>query len=436
MNSYSLKFDGGSVLPDGWTFNGFNRVNVPQFLLKQYVDGPYLSISGKGDPLAVAYISTNIKLNPGTYTYKARFSRTDDVNPQRNLLIQCRSTDYDGIFKFYRLENGMVEGRDTIVVTGERPTDSELRIYYRFNSGGEVKLRELSLTPSEPVKPQWVRFACTRGRMNMEEMADVAAQAASDKADLLLYPEAVSQDKVAGGECLTELLGELSAKYGMYTAASIYLTDTKDKRNYNRGLLYDRQGKCAGIYDKIHPYSPEVTHQDITPGQKTDVFKTDFGTVGMIICYDSWFTDITALMALKGADVILFPVAGYYRSLIPARAADNQVRFVISVLGLPQDYDNYGIFDTAGRDVEDPNKDYTVRVKKGAETFKDVRTFSIGRHIGMLCASLDLNRRISPHYNGGKMMEAPGGKRNRDDQVLYLDDLIRKEKERWWENEK
>ncbi|MDR2136556.1 MAG: carbon-nitrogen hydrolase family protein, partial [Treponema sp.] len=168
--------------------------------------------------------------------------------------------------------------------------------------------------------------------MTEEEMADTAAQAAADKADLLLYPETVSQDGVANGERLLGLLGALAAKYGMYTAASIFITDKKDGRNYNRGVLHDRQGKPAGVYDKIHPYSPEVTHRNISPGQKTDVFKTDFGTVGMIICYDSWFTDVTALMALKGAEVILFPVAGYYRSLIPARAADNQVRFVISVL--------------------------------------------------------------------------------------------------------
>jgi len=52
--------------------------------------------------------------------------------------------------------------------------------------------------------------------------------------------------------------------------------------------------------------------------------------------------------------------------------------------------------------------------------------------MGLLCASLDLNCNISPHYNGGTMRESPGGKRNRDDQLLYLDDLIKKEKERWW----
>jgi hypothetical protein len=66
-------------------------------------------------------------------------------------------------------------------------------------------------------------------------------------------------------------------------------------------------------------------------------------------------------------------------------------------------------------------------------TFKDIRTFDITNKVGLLCADLDLNNSVSPHYNGGTMLEAPGGKRNRDDQSLYLDDLIKKEKERWWE---
>jgi predicted amidohydrolase len=213
----------------------------------------------------------------------------------------------------------------------------------------------------------------------------------------------------------------------MYTAASILVIDKKDGRRYNRGVLYDRQGSLVGEYDKIHPYSPEITERNVSPGSKTNIFKTDFGKVGIIICYDSWFTDVTELLALKGAEVILFPAAGYYRSLIPARAADNRVRFVISVLGK-----SYGIFDTAGRDVEAPTKDPSVGAS--GDTFKDVRTFTVDG-IGMLCASLDLNCSISPHYNGGKMMEAPGGKRNRTEQVLYLDDMIKKEKERWWEED-
>jgi predicted amidohydrolase len=217
----------------------------------------------------------------------------------------------------------------------------------------------------------------------------------------------------------------------MYVAASVLVIDRTDGRKYNRGVLFDRQGTLAGVYDKIHPYSPEINDKRVAPGTKTDIFKTDFGKVGIIVCYDSWFTDVTQLLALKGAEVILFPVAGYYRSIIPARASDNGVRFVISELG-----SKYGIFDTAGRDVQDPSKDSSVGIPASfPPTFRDVRTFDVAENVGLLCADLDLNRSISPHYNGGTMLEAPGGKRNRADQTLYLEDMIKKENERWWEEE-
>jgi predicted amidohydrolase len=277
------------------------------------------------------------------------------------------------------------------------------------------------------VKPRWARFACTRGIIKPEQVAAVAEQAARDSVDLLLYPEnfVSNNNDPELGKQLMKLMSEAAAKHRIYVAGSVIVTDSIDGRNYNRGVLYDRTGATAGVYDKIHLYSPEVNDEGVRSGMKTEIFETDFGKIAMIICYDSWFTDVTQLFALKGAEVILFPVAGYYRSLIPARAADNGVRFVISVRG-----GGYGIFDTAGRDVEQPDKDRSVGA--GGNTFKDVRTFKVD-NIGILCASLDLNRSISPHYNGGKMAEAPGGKRNRDDQALYLDDLIKKEKERWWE---
>jgi predicted amidohydrolase len=183
----------------------------------------------------------------------------------------------------------------------------------------------------------------------------------------------------------------------------------------------------AGVYDKIHLYSPEANLEGVTPGSKTDIFETDFGKIAIVICADIWFTDVTQLFALKGAEVILFPVAGYFRSLIPARCADNQVGFVISVIDKRF---GYGIFDTAGRDVQAPDKDPTV-FATSAKSFKDVRTFDVNG-AGLLVASLDMNCKNSPHYWGGTMVDAPGGKRNRDDQIIYLDDMIKEEKERWW----
>jgi predicted amidohydrolase len=431
-SSFRADFSKGNIgaLPDNWKRSAFQQDRVPNFVLKEDVQGRYLFLTGGGDRSAVAYISTTTNLAPGTYEYKVLFSISDDVNPQRNLLFQCRTRTLDGIFSFYKLDNGMIEGRETIVVSGNEAGDAELRIYYRFNPGGEVKIRDITITPVEPVQPRWARFACTQGQLNYEQMRAVAEQAAKDHADLLLFPEMVSQrgaEDAPRGEEVMDLMAKLAVQHKIYVGGSVYVVDKTDGKIYNRGVLYDRAGQLAGVYDKIHPYSPESTDSGLTSGLKTAIFETDFGKVGMIICYDSWFTDVTQLFALKGAEVILFPVAGYFRSLIHARCADNQVRFVISVLGQS---DGYGIFDTAGRDVQNPDKDPTVRTS-AAQSFKDIRTFDVNG-IGLLCGSLDLNCKISPHYNQGTMREAPGGKRNRDDQIIYLDDLIKQEKERWW----
>ncbi len=428
--SFRSYFNKGSIgsLPDDWILTAFQKELVPNFVLKEDSKGRYLSLSGGGDPSAVAYISTKTSLAPGSYQYKVLFSISEDVNPQRNLLFQYNR---GGIESFYRLDNGMIEGRETIVIPGNRRGDDDVRVFYRFNPGGEVKIRSITITPTEPVKPRWARFACTQDTIkNRQQMAVIAEQAAKEKADLLLYYENVAQSgrEALDGDTLMVIFSQLAAKHRMYVSASIYVVDKTDGKKYNRGVVYDRSGKLVGVYDKIHPYSPEVNWSGITPGTKTDLIETDFGKLGMVICYDSWFTDVTQLFALKGADVILFPVAGYYRSIIPARCADNRVRFVISVKDKRM---GYGIFDTAGRDVQNPDKDPSVFARSSAQSFKDVRTFEING-VGLLVASLDLNCNISPHDWGGNMVDAPGGKRNRDDQVIYLDDMIKKEKERWW----
>ena len=428
--SFDANFSKGNSgsLPDGWSLTTFQDKDAPAFVIKEDTEGHYLSITGSGDPLANAYISTITRLVPGTYQYKALFSVSEDVNPQRNLLFQYNR---EGIVKYYRLANGMIEGRYTMVVTGSQARDADIRVYYRFNPGGEVKIRSITITPSEPVQPRWVRFACTQDTVNYENMSAIARQAADDKADLLLFHEGVSQmGRVkTDGDSLMDLMSQLAAEHRMYVSASVYVTDKTDGKQYNRGVLYDRNGTLCGIYDKIHPYSPEANQSGVTPGSRTDIFQTDFGKVGMVICADSWFTDVTQLFALKGAEVILFPVAGYYRSIIPARCADNQVRFVISVVDKRF---GYGIFDTAGRDIQNPGKDPSVFASSSAQSFKDIHTFEVDG-VGLLVGSLDLNCNISPHDWGGNMVDAPGGKRNRDDQVIYLEDMIKKEKERWWE---
>jgi len=173
------------------------------------------------------------------------------------------------------------------------------------------------------------------------------------------------------------------------------------------------------------------------------VFQTDFGRVGMVICYDSFFTDLFELQALKGAEVILFPSAGFYRSLMPARAADNGVRIIASSWT-----DGYGIWDSSGFDVTGQHEDSSRRcactgmatllktgVVHGAQLF---HCDASGRRkadgeMEFLIASVDLSVSAAPHHQTGPMGSGPGGHRNRRGQQRLLLDEIQREYARWWE---
>ena len=136
------------------------------------------------------------------------------------------------------------------------------------------------------------------------------------------------------------------------------------------------------------------------------------------------------LLALKGAEIILFPSMGYFRSLMPARAADNGVRMVASCGRNP-----CGIWDSAGRDVLTPDADSTCCANDAPRSaFDRVSVRQVGA-VKLLSARLDLAHTPSPANWGGPMRSAPGGRRNRREQPRPLYRDIENEVNRWWENE-
>jgi predicted amidohydrolase len=60
------------------------------------------------------------------------------------------------------------------------------------------------------------------------------------------------------------------------------------------------------------------------------VFRTDFGSVGIMICYDVFFSDPARGLATKGAEIVLMPIWGGDQALAKARAIENQVYLVAS----------------------------------------------------------------------------------------------------------
>lgn len=85
---------------------------------------------------------------------------------------------------------------------------------------------------------------------------------------------------------------------------------------YNRAYLIDRSGKLMGFYDKCFGF------YDRTIGGKYPVFETDFGTIGIAICYDLGFEEPVRKLANNGAKLVFTPI--YYG----ANDKDDQAQFV------------------------------------------------------------------------------------------------------------
>ena len=122
-------------------------------------------------------------------------------------------------------------------------------------------------------------------------------------------------------------LGELARRRSSYVAAGIY--EREGPAIYNTAVLIDRAGNLAGKYRKVYLPREEV-EAGLTPGSDYPVFSTDFGTVGMMICYDVFFADPARALATKGAELIVMPIWGGDETLAKARAIENKVFLIAS----------------------------------------------------------------------------------------------------------
>ncbi len=118
---------------------------------------------------------------------------------------------------------------------------------------------------------------------------------------------------------------------------------------YNSAILIGPDGEIIGIYDKTHPAPWERTDGGgwVKVGTRADVFETALGTIGMIICYDGDFPELSRLLAVKGAEIIVRASAlqrsyDIWYITNAARAYDNHVYVVASNLVGPDACDNYG----------------------------------------------------------------------------------------------
>jgi len=103
---------------------------------------------------------------------------------------------------------------------------------------------------------------------------------------------------------------------------------------YNTSVLLDRSGNLVGKYRKVYIPREEI-EGGVTPGSDYPVFDTDFGRIGMMICWDIQYTDPARALALAGAELLLIPIAGGNQTLGKARAIENRVFIASSGYSYP-----------------------------------------------------------------------------------------------------
>lgn len=102
---------------------------------------------------------------------------------------------------------------------------------------------------------------------------------------------------------------------------------------YNSIAMIDADGTILGQYRKMHIPTGESYQEKFyfTPGDTPlQVFQTQFAKIGVAICWDQWFPEVARILALDGADMLLYPTAIGSEPTLPV---DSQVHWQNTMIG-------------------------------------------------------------------------------------------------------
>ncbi|MBT7858991.1 MAG: carbon-nitrogen hydrolase family protein [Gemmatimonadetes bacterium] len=145
-------------------------------------------------------------------------------------------------------------------------------------------------------------------------------------------PAATAED--LNGRTITAI-AEKARTHGTYAVVPMYLR--QGEAIHNSAVILDRAGEPAGIYHKAFPVvlPDESIEQGITPGSEFPVFETDFGRVGLQICWDAVFDDGWQALAEQEAELVIMPSAAPTLPLMISHAYRHQYYIASSVMRPP-----------------------------------------------------------------------------------------------------
>ncbi len=375
--------DSARGLPAGWRTSAPREEVSPAFGADSSVSHSGKSsarISARGNPGTFGYWATTVRgiqagakaedvdmsqltvgegdfLSTRSYRVSCFFKVVDIPLPEKSIWIRVNWLDRKGREVFTELvsrfsKEGEWFKADQVLTAPKAARSLEIELALQWCEAGTVWWDDVSVEEAPTPAPRRIRvgtvFEMPPSRSSPEQnrkfYSDKIAEAGKQGVDLLCLGEGVTlvstglkyadvAEPVPGPS--SRAFGEAAKKAGMYVVAGIYERD--GSLLYNTALLIDRQGNVAGKYRKTHLPQTEV-NGGLTPGTAYPVFRTDFGTIGIEICYDNAFPEVARSLAMQGAEIILLPIWGDLRAhesawdvIARSRAIDNGVYFVASI---------------------------------------------------------------------------------------------------------
>ncbi len=208
---------------------------------------------------------------------------------------------------------------------------------------------------------------------NIEKAIQMIKESKKQGADLAVLPEMFNcpyenEKFVEYAEILEDSqslkeISNIAKKENIHVLAGSVPELVKDDGNetdsiYNTAVFFDNDGKQLGKHRKMHLFDIDVKGKiyfkesdTLSAGNDFTIIKTDLATIGIGICYDIRFVELSRIMALEGAEILIFPGAfnlttgpAHWELLFRSRALDNQVYAIGVAPALDKDasYNSYG----------------------------------------------------------------------------------------------
>lgn len=121
--------------------------------------------------------------------------------------------------------------------------------------------------------------------------------------DHILFNEYLNKSEDLSGPFISSIRNKAESLKLHVVIGMSRLKDNKSRNVlYNSAVLIDNKGNIGGVYDKIHLFREEK--KIYKPGSEIEVYDTQIGKIGLAICYDMSFPEISRILAIKGAEIV------------------------------------------------------------------------------------------------------------------------------------